>query len=406
VPSEATVRQTVRSLATARPAPGLTSGTLAVVASLLLTACQDQGAATLAPTTAAGLPAPILPTVSFPYADARVTIPAHIRQTPPGAPAGFIPGDNTPAGNPITDAGATLGRVLFYDRRLSVNDRVSCASCHQQRFGFSDTARFSRGFAGALTPRHSMALAYARVYPNGRFFWDERAATLEAQVLQPIQDAGEMGLTLEAMLAKLRATPYYAPLFTAAFGTPEITTDRVSRALAQFVRALLPTASRFDQAFAGAPGAPNFAAVFTPPEQLGEQLYRGRAGCARCHGQAAQVMVAPANNGLDAMPADAGAGLGRFKAPSLRNIAVRPPYMHDGRFRTLEEVVAFYDSGVQGGAGTDPRLLVAGPGSPPARLGLSAADRAALVAFLRTLTDESFLADPRFADPFPAGGAP
>jgi cytochrome c peroxidase len=115
----------------------------------------------------------MLPAVAFPDADNRVVIPAHIRQAPPGAPAGLIAGDNTPAGNPITDAGATLGRVLFYDRRLSVNDRVSCASCHQQRFGFSDTARFSRGFAGALTPRHSMALAYARVYPNGRFFWDE-----------------------------------------------------------------------------------------------------------------------------------------------------------------------------------------------------------------------------------------
>jgi cytochrome c peroxidase len=400
------MRLTLRSCAIARPATSLITGTVVATATMLLTACQDQGGATLAPTAAAGLPAPMLPAVSFPYADNRVAIPAHIRQMPPGAPAGLIPGDNTPAGNPITDAGATLGRVLFYDRRLSVNDRVSCASCHQQRFGFSDTARVSRGFAGALTARHSMALAYARVYPNGRFFWDERAPTLEAQVLLPIQDPGEMGLTLDALLTKLRATPYYAPLFTAAFGTPEISTERVSRALAQFVRALLPTASRFDRAFVAGTAVPNFAAVFTPEEQVGEQLYRGRAGCARCHGQAAQVMVAPANNGLDATPTDAGAGQGRFKAPSLRNIAVRPPYMHDGRFRTLEEVVAFYDSGVQAGPATDPRLLRAGPGSPPAQLGLSAAERAALVAFLRTLTDESFLADPRFADPFPAGGAP
>ena len=400
------MRQTVHSSAIARSASGLTTGFMAAGAALLLAACQDQGAATLAPTTAAGLPAPMLPAVSFPYADNRVAIPAHIRQVPPGAPAGLIPGDNTPAGNPITDAGATLGRVLFYDRRLSVNDRVSCASCHQQRFGFSDTARVSRGFAGALTARHSMALAYARVYPNGRFFWDERAPTLEAQVLLPIQDPGEMGLTLDALLTKLRATPYYAPLFTAAFGTPEISTERVSRALAQFVRALLPTASRFDRAFVAGTAAPNFAAVFTPEELLGEQLYRGRAGCARCHGQAAQVMVAPANNGLDAIPADGGAGQGRFKAPSLRNIAVRPPYMHDGRFRTLEEVVAFYDSGVREGPGTDPRLLQGGPGGAPIRLGLSATERAALVAFLRTLTDEAFLTDPRFADPFPAGGAP
>lgn len=348
----------------------------------------------------ATLTEPTLPAASFAYSDARVPLPAHIRQQPPGAPAGLLPGDNTPAGNPITDAGATLGRVLFHDRRLSANDRVSCASCHQQRFGFSDTARFSRGFAGAPTARHSMALANARIYPNGRFFWDERAPTLEAQVLLPIQDAGEMGMTLDGMLTKLRLTPYYAPLFAAAFGTSEITADRVSRALAQFVRALVSAASRFDQAFAGGAPAPNFAAVFTPQEQLGQQLYGGRAGCARCHGQALQVMVAAANNGLDATPTDAGAGQGRFKAPSLRNIAVRAPYMHDGRFRTLEEVVAFYDSGVQAGPATDPRLLQGGPGSAPARLGLSAAERAALVAFLRTLTDDAFLSDPRLADPF------
>jgi len=389
-------------MALRRPPFSRAPGPLRVGLVLLLAACQDQGAATLAPAATDGLPVPVLPAATLAYADARVAIPLHIRQPVPGVPAGVFPGDNTPPGNPVTDAGATLGRVLFYDRRLSVNNRVSCASCHQQRFGFGDTARLSRGFAGALTARRSMALGFARLYPNGRFFWDERAATLEAQVLQPIQDAGEMGLTLEALLERLRATPYYAPLFTAAFGTPEVTTDRVSRALAQFVRALLPVASRFDQAFAGAPGAPNFAAVFTPQEQQGEQLYRGRAGCARCHGQAAQVMVAPSNNGLDAAPADTGAGRGRFKAPALRNVAVRAPYMHDGRFRTLEEVVAFYDTGVQAGAGTDPRLLQGGPGGAPVRLGLTAAERAALVAFLRTLTDDAFLADPRFADPFPA----
>ncbi|MBU6365632.1 MAG: c-type cytochrome [Gemmatimonadetes bacterium] len=346
----------------------------------------------------AGLTEPSLPAAAYAYSDARVPLPAHIRGAAPGVPAGVVAGDNTPAGNLITDAGATLGRVLFHDRRLSANDRVSCASCHQQRFGFSDTARLSRGFAGAPTARHSMALANARIYPNGRFFWDERAPTLEAQVLLPIQDAGEMGMTLDGLLTKLRLTPYYAPLFAAAFGSNEITADRVSRALAQFVRALVPTASRFDQAFAGG-GAPNFAAVFTPEEQLGEQLFRGRAGCARCHGQATQVAVAAVNNGLDAAPADAGAGQGRFKVPSLRNVAIRAPYMHDGRFRTLEEVVAFYDSGVQAGAGTDPRLLQ-GPGGTPIRLGLSAAERAALVAFLRTLTDDTFLADPRLADPF------
>jgi cytochrome c peroxidase len=352
---------------------------------------------------AMGLASPVLPTAALAYADARVVLPAHIRQLPPGAP-GTLVGDNTPATNPITDAGATLGRVLFHDRRLSVNDQVACASCHLQQFGFSDTAQFSRGFAGGRTGRHSMALANARIYPNGRFFWDERAPTLEAQVLLPIQDGTEMGMRLDDLVAKLRLTPFYAPLFEAAFGTTEVTSDRIARALAQFVRALVPTDSRFDRAVAAGapvgPGGPPALAGFTAQEQLGHQLYGGRAGCARCHGQATQVMVAPANNGLDAQPADAGAGQGRFKAPSLRNVAVRPPYMHDGRFRTLEEVVAFYDSGVRAGPGTDPRLLA--PGGQPVRLGLSAAEREALVAFLRTLTDPTFLADPRFASPFPA----
>ena len=339
---------------------------------------------------AAGLTSPSLPTTALAYADARLTLPAHIRQLPPNAP-GTLVGDNTPATNPITDAGATLGRVLFHDRRLSVNDQVACASCHLPSLGFSDTAQFSRGIFGRRTTRHSMALANARIYPNGRFFWDERAPTLEAQVLLPIQDNAEMGMRLDDLTHKLRVTPFYGPLFQAAFGSSEVTTDRIARALAQFVRALVPTNARFDRAVP--------AGGLTAQEQQGQQLFSGRAGCGRCHGQATHVMVAPANNGLDAQPADSGAGRGRFKSPSLRNVAVRPPYMHDGRFRTLEEVVAFYDSGVQAGPNTDQRLL--GTNGQPVRLGLTAAERAALIAFLHTLTDETFLADPRFVTPFP-----
>ena len=156
--------------------------------------------------------------------------------------------DNTPDSNPVTDAGATLGRVLFYDPRLSANDRVACASCHIQAFGFSDTARLSLGFAGGRTRRHSMGLANARLYRSGRFFWDERAASLEAQVVMPIEDATEMGMPLGALATKLAATPYYPPLFRAAFGTPEVTGDRVARALAQFVRALVSSESRFVRA--------------------------------------------------------------------------------------------------------------------------------------------------------------
>ena len=245
-----------------------------------------------------------------------------------------------------------------------------------------------------------MGLANARFYANARFFWDERAASLEAQVLQPIQDATEMGMTLPNVIAKLSVTTYYPALFTAAFGSGDITSDRVSLALAQFVRSLVSVHSKFDRAF-GVNGVPNFAATFTAQELAGQDLFNGRAGCARCHGTNAHISDNTHNTGLDATITDVGAGNGRFKAPSLRNIAVRAPYMHDGRFQTLEQVVAFYDSGVQNNPGLDNRLR-GGPGGngPPLRLNMSAAERASLVAFLGTLTDNTFLADARFSSPF------
>lgn len=346
------------------------------------------------------LTAPVLRASPAAYSDARVPLPRHWSQGAGGGAGSAIGADNMPASNVTTDAGATLGRVLFYDRRLSANDRVSCASCHQQQFAFSDTARLSRGFQGALTGRHSMGLTNARFYNGGRFFWDERAATLEAQVLQPIQDATEMGLPLEQMQAKLALTTFYPALFEAAFGSREITGERVARALSQFVRSLVSTNSRLDRAF-GPNGNPNFAGTFTAQELLGQELYTGRAGCARCHGTTAHIGDAVHNTGLDATITDVGAGNGRFKSPSLRNVEVRAPYMHDGRFRTLEQVVDFYDRGVQASPGLDPRLRAGpGPNAPPLRLNLTLDERNALVAFLKTLTDRSFLTDPRFADPF------
>lgn len=346
---------------------------------------------------AADLATPELPATSFAYSDATSPLPRHFTN------ANVTPLDNTPATNPVTDAGATLGRVLFYDRRVSVNDRVACASCHVQANGFADTARLSRGFAGGLTGRHSMALANARWYQNGRFFWDERAASLEAQVLAPIQDATEMGLTLDQLTAKLSVSSYYAPLFTAAFGTAEVTSDRVSRALAQFVRSLVSGGAKFDQAVAaGNPQTgPNFAAVFTGQEIQGQQLFTGRAGCVRCHTADVHASDAAHNTGLDATITDAGAGNGRFKAPSLRNVAVRGRFMHDGRFTTLDQVIDFYDSGVQNNPGLDNRLRGGqGNNGPPLRLGLSPQEKAALVAFLGTLTDQTFLTNAKFASPF------
>ena len=190
-----------------------------------------------------------------PSTDAARNLPNYY--TDPNVGGSVAAADNTPATNAITDAGATLGRVLFYDKRLSINNTTSCASCHQQARGFGDANKLSNGFAGGKTGRHSMGLTNARFYQNGRFFWDERAATLEDQVLQPIQNEVEMGMTLAQLTPKLAATDFYPTLFKAAFGTTDVTSDRISKALAQFVRSLTSFQSKYDVALAGGPQAVN-----------------------------------------------------------------------------------------------------------------------------------------------------
>lgn len=342
---------------------------------------------------AAGLRTPKLPVPSFAYSDATSPLPAHFRVD--DANIGPAIGLDNSGSNPTTDAGATLGRVLFYDTRLSANDQEACASCHQQAFGFGDTARFSRGFAGARTARHAMGLANARFYQLGRFFWDMRAPTLEAQALMPIQDKNEMGMTLDDAVLKVRVTDYYPSLFQAAFGTPDVTSDRIARAIAQFVRSLVSSQSRFDAAF-DANGKLDLSKL-TSEEALGRQLFVGVGGCTACHATNAVVGDAAHNNGIDAVVGDTGFKGGQFKPPSLRNIAVRPPYMHDGRFQTLDQVVQFYDSGVQPNPGLDNRLRT--PGGPK-RLNLTQQQRDGLVAYLRSLTDQTFLTALRFANPF------
>ncbi len=346
-----------------------------------------------------------LPTVADNYS--VLNLPAHLLVP-------IITGqNNTPGNNPVTDAGATLGRVLFYDKRLSANNSVSCASCHQAEHGFSDPRPLSTGFEGGLTDRNSMGLTSAKYYPRRSFFWDERAATLEEQVLQPIQNSVEMGMTLPALVTKLSAETYYAQLFTAAFGNATITSDRISRALAQFVRSIVSSKSKYDEGVAS-----NFA-NFTAQENLGRQIFTGQVGnatCLACHGTDNFVPGNLNNNGIENPSIDRGVGAitgnpaddGKFKTGSLRNIGLTAPYMHDGRFATLEQVVEFYNSGVQ----PHPNLsapLRNPPGSPnpgqPRRLNLTATQKSALVAFLHTLTDTTVTTDPRFADPFRNGEA-
>ncbi|MBK8726059.1 MAG: c-type cytochrome [Holophagaceae bacterium] len=319
--------------------------------------------------------------------------------------------DNQRAGNVVTDKGASLGRVLFHDKRLSVNDTISCASCHQQPLGMGDAATFSAGFApGTRTAAHSMRLHNSRFYGPGSMFWDKRAATLEVQTTQPIQSSVEMGFDgdhggIPALVAKMRTLPYYPELFTAVYGDASITEDRIQRALAQYVRSMVSTHSRWDDgaAVTYAPFAPGKGLGapkpgFSASENRGQQLFftakpDGGAGCIACH--AAPTFALAGNslsNGLTA-------GENRiFKSPSLKSVSETGPYMHDGSLATLEAVVDHYDHGIQDGPALDPRLK--GPNGLPQRLNLSPADKAALVDFLKTLQDSQLATDARFLNPF------
>ena len=302
--------------------------------------------------------------------------------------------DNTPASNLLSDAGATLGRVLFYDKRLSHDGGVSCASCHRQANGFSDPNQFSAGINGQLTSRHSMSLANVAYYVNGTTFWDERASSLEEQALIPIENPSEMGSSLNEVVAKLSQTTFYPELFQAAFGSPDVTPDRIAKAISQFERAMASYKSKFDTAFAPGQTQPNFSAVFTPDEIAGEALFRGAARCSGCHTTNAQVGQQAFIIGLDATAVDPGAGDGRFKTPSLRNVGVRGRFMHDGRFSTLQEVVEFYNSGVQDSEFLDQGLR------DPLHLDLTPEQVSQLVDFLNTLTDNTFLTSSLFSNPF------
>ena len=244
----------------------------------------------------------------------------------------------------------------------------------------------------------------------GIFFWDERADTLEDQVVTPVQDPVEMGMDLDLLVSKLATTNFYPALFENAFGDSTVSADRISLALSQFVRSLMSYQSKYDLALSsGNGGGPDLESVLTEQEILGHQLFNNppnsnveSLNCVRCHGTNAQISDSLENNGLDAnTDADDGAGNGRFKAPSLRDIAARPPYMHDGRFQTLEEVVEFYNSGIQNHPQLSNELRQGqGGNGNPVRFNMTEEEKTALVSFLETLTDPFFLNDIKFSDPF------
>ncbi len=266
-----------------------------------------------------------------------------------------------------------------------------------------------------------MGIVNAKFYYSGKFFWDERAATLEDQVLMPFQDPVEMGLTLDRLTQIVRSQSYYPPLFENAFGDASITTDRISKALAQFIRSLVSATSKYDMARSEVQSPIIDFPGFTQQENEGKRLFflpiqttsGSMVNCAGCHVSEAFVGPIPngpfgtttsTNNGLDAISTtDLGAtnntnDIGKFKTPSLKNIAIRPPYMHDGRFATLEEVLNHYSTGIQNHPNLSAPLL--NSNGNPIQLNLSQTEKDAIIAFLHTLTDYEMLADEKYSDPF------
>lgn len=308
-----------------------------------------------------------------------------------------LPQVQFPADNVPTVEGVALGRSLFHDKRLSKDLTLSCASCHVRESAFADPGKaFSVGVQGRLGARNAMPifnLAWA-----AEFFWDGRAKGLRNQALMPIQDHNEMAETLPEVVRKLDANPAMKKQFAAVFGEDGVTAERVGLALEQFMLTLVSQDSKFDRVTRG-------EGAFTPEEKRGFELFltehdpfRGLFGadCFHCHGGALFTTNQFLNNGLPILNSDTGrekvtkdpADRGKFRAPSLRNVELTGPYMHDGRFKTLEEVIEHYDHGVERSETLDPNLAK----HPKEGLKLSAADKKALVAFMKTLTDPAYRA--------------
>lgn len=336
----------------------------------------------------------------------------------------YINKDNT-NGNTITDAKATLGRVLFYDKQLSIDNTVSCASCHHQAFAFSDTALASRGVSGGLTGRHSMRLVNARFGGETKFFWDERAASLEQQTTQPIKDHSEMGFSgqngrpdFAAMLSKLGTIAYYKELFQLVYGDVAITEARLQECLAQFIRSIQSFDTKYDagraQVATDNQDFPNFSTqensgktlFLNPPtfDATGNRI-AGGLGCNRCH-RAPEFDIHPnaGNNGVIGRINAPGFDLTNTKAPTLRNLlnANGQPHtamMHMANFTLLQDVLSHYNliSAGPTNPSLDSRLRPNGYGQ---KLHLTPQEEADLIAFLKTLTGTQVYTDARWSNPF------
>jgi cytochrome c peroxidase len=320
----------------------------------------------------------------------------------PATPYEYTTGQTLPA----------LGRVLFYDKQLSLNNSVSCGTCHKQAFAFADNVAFSRGFENKITTRNSMPIQnLTSTSLDGlgvSLFWDGRQHNVQKMVLEPIANHVEMGIRDFNKLAdKLERIPYYNDLFMKTFGTTEVNSERMAQALSSFILAINSNGTTFDAAFNSSGGGLN---NLTALQQQGQQLFFQKYDCNACHQvQSPQGYIMAgtfANVGLDVVYDDPGVSAftgiatdaGRFKIPSLRNVSFTAPYMHDGRFATLEEVIEHYSTGIKNNDNLDVRLRDLN--GAPRQFNISTTERTALIAFLKTLDDVSVLTDPKFSNPF------
>lgn len=317
----------------------------------------------------------------------------------------YFESPSLPQDNPLTVDGIALGKMLFYEKMLSKNNIQSCADCHDQKHGFSDKNQFSKGVDGLFGKRQAMPVFNLAWHANG-FFWDGRAITLREQSLKPIQDVLEMNETLDNVISKLSGQKLYRDQFLRAFGTSEINSFKISLALEQFMLSIVSHDSKYDKFLKG-------QTALSESEERGRKLFfkeynpffpgNSGADCAHCHIGPNFENNEYMNNGLDSeegitdtgrfkvtgQPSDKAA----FKVPSLRNVEFTAPYMHDGRFTTLEAVIDHYNSNVKMSSSVSPLIIpTIGKG-----LGLSDQQKEDLVNFLKTLSDPTFLTNTAYS---------
>lgn len=308
-----------------------------------------------------------------------------------------------------------LGRVLFYDKHLSANNTVSCGSCHKQELAFADDVALSKGFFGKKTDRNSIAIqnigGFLSFGSTGKdffiptdqsLFWDGRESNIFNMVMQPVAHQVEMGISsMDFLIERLSATEYYPDLFLQRFGTPEITGERISQAMGEFVMEMQSFDSRFDRK------------QFSTQELYGMQLFTTKYPCDQCH-KVSNPGGYDNGNGDSTLFTNIGLGdsqdkglgdltgdpkdNGKFRVPSLRNIALTAPYMHDGGIETLEEVIEHYSNGMHNDINLDSKLK--DENGLPLRMNISQAEKEAMVAFLQTFTDQGFISNPMLSDPF------